>query len=147
MHWQCLVGACFIAVINGLMVFNTTAKPVNCNYHLYNPELFDMYTQCSKANYSEKVYQQHGQDSLFYSTLLAMNASMDPAQAHLFIVPALMSLSVIGRCGNHAANLNQMLETIKSLHYDPHNKRRNHFLMAVSLLLLASTIYILPSLT
>lgn len=110
------------------LIYNSTARPTSCKYHMYNPHLFDMYSNCINRN----KYWQNDQDTFFVATLLDMNASVSPSEADIFIVPVEMTLSISDHCASsHANNTKQMwgvLESIKLLN----PTKRNHFISTVS---------------
>ena len=106
-------------------------------YHLYDPQLFDMYTECITKLY-RPCYSghdfKHSLDVNFIEAMIALNQSVDPWDATLFIIPVLYDQVDGGPkafCHSlHAPRLvAQMYEVLHSLgYYKP--GVRNHFVMA-----------------
>lgn len=108
-------------------------------YHLYDPQLFHMYTQClpilERPCYASKVYNGfiYALDINFLEAIVALNQSVSPSEATLFIIPVFYNQ--VTAPGNPCYHLDrkalvaQMYEVLLSLgHYIP--GERNHFLMA-----------------
>ena len=106
-------------------------------YHLYDPQLFDMYSKClpmlRRPCYGTNDHK-HSVDVLFLESIIALNESVDPWDATLFVVPVLYSqldggANAICRTLNAQEGIAQMYEVLHSLgHYKP--GARNHFLVA-----------------
>lgn len=109
-------------------------------YHLYDPQLFTMYTEClpklkrpcySNSGYNNFVYML---DVLFLESIIALNQSVHPSEATLFIIPVFYNQATVPdfpcfQSGNELKHIAQMYEVLHSLgHYKP--GVRNHFLMA-----------------
>ena len=62
-------------------------------YHLYDPQLFLMYTEClpllKRPCYSTRYKNEyfHGLDMLFVEAIIALNQSVPPSEADLFVIP------------------------------------------------------------
>lgn len=56
--------------------------------------------------------------------------TMNAKDADLFFVPAYLSLSSLGRCGDHATNLDSLASYLKDSHYFPRNKGADHLIAA-----------------
>ena len=80
-------------IINGLVDRTEYLKRLKVKYHLYDPQLFALYTEClpklERPCYANHGYNSyfHTLDILFLEGIIALNESVDPSEADLFIVP------------------------------------------------------------
>ena len=140
---------CAFASFNGVSSSNVTTalldrteylKRPRVKYHLYDPQLFTMYTEClpklDRPCYANQGYNTfvHSLDILFLESIIALNESVDPSEADLFIVPVFYNQATVTdypcyRNWKDRELTNQMYEVLRSLgHYK--SGVRNHFLMA-----------------
>ena len=112
-------------------------KRPKVKYHLYDPQLFDMYRKCmpiiNRPCYTAND-PKHALDVHFVESIIALNESVDPWDATLFIVPVLYSQfdggpQAICRYHHMPKAITQMYEVLHSLGHYKHGIR-NHFLMA-----------------
>ena len=111
-------------------------------YHLYNPQLFYMYTEClpllRRPCYFNRMYNvfSHGLDINFVEAIIALNQSVPPSEADLFIIPVFYNQATVWDMPCHTNDIkgtsrliNQMMQVLHSQGYYKPNVR-NHFLMA-----------------
>ena len=112
-------------------------KRPKVKYHLYDPQLFDMYSKCLPLlnRPCRRVNDpKYSVDLHFVESIIALNESVDPWDATLFIVPVLYSQfdggpHAICHVSHAEETIAQMYGVLKSLgHYKP--GIRDHFLMA-----------------
>ena len=76
-------------------------KRPNMKYHLYDPQLFAMYRECAPhlerpcyGNHANTIYS-HALNINFLESIIALNRSVDPSEATLFIIPVFYNQVVI----------------------------------------------------
>lgn len=123
------LSAIFWYGIDAVDLFNSSVRTSkNCQFHLFPPESFDMYTKCLGK---QPLDPQYMTDGFFLYTLQAMDASVPPEDANLFVIPALMSLSMEGRCGGQHKKREHMQQAMSIINKKDYSKgHRNHLLVA-----------------
>ena len=115
-------------------------KRPKVKYHLYDPQLFLMYKEClprlHRPSYASLKFNifTHCLDINFVESIIALNESVDPSEATLFIIPVFYNQATLPSfpCHYHENEIRLIAQMYEVLHSLGHYKAgvRNHFLMA-----------------
>ena len=110
-------------------------------YHLYDPQLFLMYTEClpvlRRPCYSTRSKNEyfHGLDMNFVEAIIALNQSVPPSEADLFIIPVFYNQAYLWNmpCHTLPGGPSRLIDQMFKVLHSQGNYiagMRNHFLMA-----------------
>ena len=126
-------------IIDGLVDRTEYLKRPKVKYHLYDPQLFALYTECL-PKLERPCYANHGFNSYFHTLdilflegIIALNESVDPSEADLFIVPVFYNQVTVPNhpCYHKGDEIEMILQMYEVLYAFGYYKPgvRNHFLM------------------
>ena len=108
-------------------------KPVK--YHLYDPNLFLMYTEClpllNRPCFDSPI-KKYSTDVVFLESLIALNRSVPPHEAELFVIPVFYNQADAPNGPCFPQRDHMIAQMYRTLEQQGHFKKglRNHLLMA-----------------
>ena len=116
-------------------LLQSSRKPVK--YHLYDPQLFLMYTDCLPLLHrpcfdSPFFLMKYATDVVFLESLIALNRSVPPHEAELFVIPVYYNQADVPAGSCFPQRDHMIAQMYSTLEQQGHYKRgfRNHLLMA-----------------
>jgi hypothetical protein len=110
-------------------ITNTSLPIIGCKYHIYDPSLFKMFTNCKIPNPIN--HYKHNLEIFFLNSILELTYNVSAEEADLYVVPVLFSQSKRGYCGNHKENIKDLQFVLNEQPYFI-TQHRNHLIVAVS---------------